>query len=618
MPTVLCIPEMLDEAQPNACGYIRVFLPLTKKVLREHFDVRFVKLADLPFYSADVVVTQRTAVNTQEKADRLLAYCRASGARLVFDLDDDLLSLSHDHPEHALYDSFRPLGLRLVAEADELWTSTKSLADRFVGIARRVAVMPNQIDERVWTVRADDASKEGRPVRFLYMGTSTHGPDFDQLIRPALRQLKLEYGEGLQFDLIGVGNSADPDGDWNVVRRPPAVGNSYPAFATWLQSLGPYDVGVAPLVDVVFNRCKSDLKFQEYSAMGLATVAADLAAYNETIAHEVTGLLVKPDAGSFEEAMRRVIRDADLRLSLQRSARHLAVEKLNAASRSEPRLERLRELAGRPRRRGYPPTSPRAAVASDLLQGRIDRKILSWAFLQGQGIEIGALQKPLPVPPGANVTYVDRMTKDDLYEQYPELRPHDLIEVDVIDNGETLATFGDATQDFIIVNHFIEHCQDPIGTLKNFLRVLRPGGIIYMAIPDKRHTFDRDRASTELNHIVNDHAQGPDVSRTQHFREWVTLVEPHFGRSFANEDAIESRVRELMAQDYSIHFHTFIPEDVSGLVAHCVENERMDLSVVFAGAFDDEMIFIMRRTSGAPEVEGHADSVSDCALVGVG
>src|SRR5664279_2163089 len=92
MPSVLCILDMLDATQPNACGYIRLFLPLTKKIMEGTFDVRFVTLEDLPYFTADVVITQRTVINTCEKADRLLAHCRNTGARLVFDLDDDLLS----------------------------------------------------------------------------------------------------------------------------------------------------------------------------------------------------------------------------------------------------------------------------------------------------------------------------------------------------------------------------------------------------------------------------------------------------------------------------------------------------------------------------------------------
>ena len=73
----------------------------------------------------------------------------------------------------------------------------------------------------------------------------------------------------------------------------------------------------------------------------------------------------------------------------------------------------------------------------------------------------------------------------------------------MIDDGETLATVPDSPRDFVIANHFIEHTEDPIAhAAATTLRVLRPGGVLYMAVPDKRFTFDVDRPVTPLEHLV--------------------------------------------------------------------------------------------------------------------
>jgi len=614
MRTVLCILEMLDHATPNACAYLRMFLPLTKKIVSDRFEVRFGTLDDLEHFKADVVITHRVALDTVAKVLQLVSYCRQAGARLVFDLDDDLLSLPNHHPEFEKYESLKHVGLRLVCEADELWVSTEALANRYLGIARHVAVMPNQLDHRLWDNPVPTVSNERRPVRFLYMGTSTHGPEFDQLICPAFSQLKAEFGKKIELDLIGVTDQPAPRGEWRLLSRPTHAGKSYPAFMTWLQSLRSYDIGLAPLLDFVFNSCKSDVKWLEYSAMGLATIAANLPPYNRSIAHERTGLLANANANSFGAAMRRLILDGALRQSLQQQAFALASEKLRLSPIVEPRLERLEQLT---RRSGGPTISGaarRPKSASAAFCEHIDRRVLSHAFVRGRGIEIGALQNPLPVSSDAQVTYVDRMSKEKLGERYPELPQANLIEVDLIDDGETLSSLRSGSQDFIIANHFFEHCQDPIRTIKSFLRVLRPGGIVYMAVPDMRRTFDRVRPRTSLAHIVADHASGAEISREQHFREWVTLVEPHFGRAY-DPDAAEARVRELIAQDYSIHFHTFIPDDIHALMNYCAEVEGMPLCVVFAGDFEEEMIFIMRKlvSSAICNQLGQDESPTRCA-----
>ena len=67
-----------------------------------------------------------------------------------------------------------------------------------------------------------------------------------------------------------------------------------------------------------------------------------------------------------------------------------------------------------------------------------------------------------------------------------------------MDDAERLASLGDASQDFVVANHFLEHTEDPIGTMENVLRVIKPGGIAYLAVPDKRFTFDVSRDVTQI------------------------------------------------------------------------------------------------------------------------
>ncbi len=55
--------------------------------------------------------------------------------------------------------------------------------------------------------------------------------------------------------------------------------------------------------------------------------------------------------------------------------------------------------------------------------------------------------------------------------------------------------------------------------------MLREGGILYLAAPDRRRTnFDRNRAETPLEHLLRDHEEGPGWSRAQHYEEWSRLA----------------------------------------------------------------------------------------------
>jgi predicted SAM-dependent methyltransferase len=179
-----------------------------------------------------------------------------------------------------------------------------------------------------------------------------------------------------------------------------------------------------------------------------------------------------------------------------------------------------------------------------------DRTFLAHRFLRGNGLEIGALHNPLPVPAGVRVRYLDRMPVNELRQHYPELDDVAFVPLDLIDDGETLKSVPQHSQDFIIANHFLEHCEDPIGAFKNFHRVVKPGGILYLAVPDKWQTFDRERPVTKMNHLWQDHTQGPDHSRLEHYLEWAQLVDHR-------TDDTEDHASRLMQQNYSIHFHVW-------------------------------------------------------------
>jgi SAM-dependent methyltransferase len=161
-----------------------------------------------------------------------------------------------------------------------------------------------------------------------------------------------------------------------------------------------------------------------------------------------------------------------------------------------------------------------------LVAGRLlplNRDAIAARYLQGDGLEIGALHNPLPVPSGARVRCVDRMPVAELERHYPELRDKTLVPVDVIDDGERLGSVRDASVDFVIANHFLEHCQDPIGALGTMFRVVRPGGIVYLAVPDKRYTFDVDRDVTQPEHVLDDHRNSPEGSKRRHYEEWCPV-----------------------------------------------------------------------------------------------
>ncbi len=181
-----------------------------------------------------------------------------------------------------------------------------------------------------------------------------------------------------------------------------------------------------------------------------------------------------------------------------------------------------------------------------------ERARVAARFLSGSGIEIGALDAPTPLPRGATVRYVDVRPAKDLARHYPELDAKTFVPVDIVDDGERLGRFADASVDFLIANHMLEHCENPLGTMRNHLRKVKPGGMLFYAMPDMRMGFDRERPMTPFEHVVADDADGGAASRRAHHLEFA-----RFANGIADEAEVARVAEENLRHGYSIHFHVW-------------------------------------------------------------
>ncbi len=80
--------------------------------------------------------------------------------------------------------------------------------------------------------------------------------------------------------------------------------------------------------------------------------------------------------------------------------------------------------------------------------------------------------------------------------------------VDLVVDAQVLGSVADSSYDGLMAFHVLEHMADPIGALKAWLRVVRPGGCILVAVPDvcaEQQNLDRLRQPPPPEHLVSDH-----------------------------------------------------------------------------------------------------------------
>lgn len=144
-------------------------------------------------------------------------------------------------------------------------------------------------------------------------------------------------------------------------------------------------------------------------------------------------------------------------------------------------------------------------------------RILSLCKKNGQGLEIGPSFNPIaPKREGYNVDILDHATAEELKAKYTghgvdvsKIEP-----VDFVWKGQPIdELIGHAARyDWIIGSHVIEHLTDPVSFLIGCSKLLKPDGVLALAVPDKRYCFDFFRWPSSTGDIL----QAWSERRTRH------------------------------------------------------------------------------------------------------
>jgi SAM-dependent methyltransferase len=224
------------------------------------------------------------------------------------------------------------------------------------------------------------------------------------------------------------------------------------------------------------------------------------------------------------------------------------------------------------------------------------RSAIAWTYInqKGNGVEIGAAANPIRFSAGTKVKYVDRLSREEKLVQEKASDPRayrDMVRVDIIDDADKLETLADSSQDFVIANHVLEHCQSPITALKNMLRVLKTDGVLFLSVPDMRYTFDSTRQLTDLEHIIVDAVEGPERSFREHFKEWAKFVEK------VPEDEIETRADKLINGRYGIHYHVWTQYALLELFLYLKKELAQAFEIECFCRNNTEVDIVLRKTS---------------------
>ena len=194
----------------------------------------------------------------------------------------------------------------------------------------------------------------------------------------------------------------------------------------------------------------------------------------------------------------------------------IPVRRARATVRRAVRLlrepSRIPPAVGR-RLRPPPPPPPPPPTARRL--NRPDRLALLTKHLDlaGTGLEIGPSHNPLlRKSDGHDIRVADHLDRAGLIAKYDGVRPTGRIEdVDYVLRPGRLTDSIPERFDYILASHVAEHTVCLVSFLQDCAALLRPGGVLSLALPDPRFCFDRFRERAALGRVIDTYRNGPTV-----------------------------------------------------------------------------------------------------------
>jgi len=130
----------------------------------------------------------------------------------------------------------------------------------------------------------------------------------------------------------------------------------------------------------------------------------------------------------------------------------------------------------------------------------------------------------------------------------------------------SLAGIADNTYDFVLSAHCLEHVANPLAALREWRRVLRPGGHLILALPNPRWTFDHRRPCTTIQHLRDDFRLKMQENDLTHLEEILALHDLNRDPAAGTPQQFRQRSHDN-ATNRCLHHHVFDLDLIRAILA---------------------------------------------------
>lgn len=250
---------------------------------------------------ADVIIFLRSDSDIDAYVSKI---AKKAGKKLVYVLDDDLLNVPDylSSSPYYLLPSTRKNIQTIMSNCDTFLTPSPVLMEKYGKSFRNKYLIAEPSLNRIRNKPKNEKIKIG------FAGSIDRAQDLNMILSDVIRQIVTKYKDKVEIEFIG----AKPDfvDELNLKHLPYQDG--YDAYTAYMAKCN-WDIGLAPMPESEFHRCKYFNKYVEYASFGIAGIYTDCEPYVYGIRDRENGLLVRNDTDEWVKAISELIENDELR-----------------------------------------------------------------------------------------------------------------------------------------------------------------------------------------------------------------------------------------------------------------------------------------------------------------
>lgn len=263
---------------------------------------------------ADIIIFLRSDSDIDAYVAKL---AKKAGKHLVYVLDDDILNVPSylSSASYYLLPSTQNNIKTIMSYCDTFLTTSPVLKEKYGGLFENVFLISEPSLNRI------DTKEPNEKIKIGFAGSIDRAQDLNQILEGTIGKIVEKYGNSIEIEIMG----AKPDfvDKYHLTHLPYQDG--YDAYTAYMAKCN-WDIGLAPMPNTQFHRCKYFNKFVEYASFGIAGIYSNLEPYVYGIKNEENGLLVNNTTDEWFNAICKLIDDSSLRNKISKECLRQANE----------------------------------------------------------------------------------------------------------------------------------------------------------------------------------------------------------------------------------------------------------------------------------------------------